>query len=127
MASPAISVLMTTYNSERYVAESIESVLNQTFSDFELIINDDQSRDGTLAIAQRYARLDPRIRVSVNDRNYGDYANRRLTAALARWRQQDGTGPTGPEARARERERRSRFRIEWLHHRGQAMSVHHVV
>ena len=86
MAPPGISVLMTTYNSERYVAESIESVLNQTFSDFELIINDDHSRDSTLGIAQRYARLDPRIRVSVNDRNYGDYANRRLTAALARGR-----------------------------------------
>ena len=50
-----ISVLLTSYNRERYIAEAIESVLAQTFADFELIVTDDGSTDRTVAIAQRYA------------------------------------------------------------------------
>src|SRR4029077_20797158 len=46
-----ISVLLTSYNRERYIAEAIESVLAQTFADFELIVSDDASSDGTVAIA----------------------------------------------------------------------------
>ena len=48
MSAPAVSVLMTAYNRERYIAASIESVLAQTFADFELVIVDDASTDGTL-------------------------------------------------------------------------------
>ena len=83
-ATPAISVLMTSYNREAYIAEAIESVLAQTFGDFELIVSDDGSKDGTVAIANEYARLDARVRVAVNPQNLGDYANRRAAAALAR-------------------------------------------
>jgi glycosyltransferase involved in cell wall biosynthesis len=84
--APLISVLLTAYNREQYIAESIESVLAQTFADFELIVSDDQSRDATVAIANEYARRDPRIRVSVNEKNLGDYGNRRQVAGLARGR-----------------------------------------
>lgn len=84
--SPLVSVLLTSYNREQYIAQSIESVLAQTLTDFELIVSDDQSRDRTVAIADDYARHDPRIRVSVNDRNLGDYGNRRQVASLARGR-----------------------------------------
>ena len=83
---PLVSVLLTSYNREDFIAESIESVLAQTVSDFELIVSDDQSRDGTVAIANDYARRDSRLRVSVNQTNLGDYGNRRHVASLARGR-----------------------------------------
>lgn len=83
MAAPLVSVLLTAYNREQYIAESIESVLGQTCPDFELIITDDRSTDSTLAIAREYERHDRRIRVHANDRNLGDYSNRNLAASLA--------------------------------------------
>jgi hypothetical protein len=84
MSTPVVSVLMTAYNREPYIGSSIESVLAQTFGDFELIVVDDQSTDGTAEIATRFARRDSRIRIEANDRNLGDYANRNRAAALAR-------------------------------------------
>jgi glycosyltransferase involved in cell wall biosynthesis len=83
---PRISVLLTSHNREQYIAESIESVLAQSMTDFELVICDDHSSDGTVAIVEEYARRDSRIRVSVNPRNLGDYANRRHIAGLAQGR-----------------------------------------
>lgn len=62
-ASPRVTVLMTVYNDERHVAQAIDSVLAQTHRDFELLIVDDGSTDGTAAILARYAAADPRIRV----------------------------------------------------------------
>jgi glycosyltransferase involved in cell wall biosynthesis len=82
--TPRVSVLLTSFNRERYIAESIESVLAQTFTDFELVVSDDRSIDGTVGIINDYARRDSRIRVSINERNLGDYANRRQVASLAR-------------------------------------------
>jgi glycosyltransferase involved in cell wall biosynthesis len=86
VARPLVSVLVTAYNRESYIAEAIESVLAQTLQDFELIVSDDRSTDSTVAIANEYARRDPRVRVSVNERNLGDYGNRRVVAGLARGR-----------------------------------------
>lgn len=74
-----ISVLMTVYNGERWLAEAIESVLNQTFTDFEFLIANDGSTDGSLEIAERYARQDSRIRV-VSHPNWG--ISRALNHAL---------------------------------------------
>lgn len=62
-AAPAISVIMPVYNAERYVAEAVESILAQTFTDFEFLIIDDGSSDGSLAILQKYAAQDSRIRL----------------------------------------------------------------
>jgi glycosyltransferase involved in cell wall biosynthesis len=59
--SPLISVLMSVYNGQAYVAEAVESILHQTFRDFELIIVDDGSTDGSLAILKDFAARDPRI------------------------------------------------------------------
>jgi glycosyltransferase involved in cell wall biosynthesis len=84
MSVPAVSVLMTAYNREPYIAASIDSVLAQTFDNFELVVVDDRSTDGTVEIARQFARRDSRIRVEVNDRNLGDYPNRNRAAALAR-------------------------------------------
>jgi len=83
MTPPTISVLMTSYNRQRYLAAAIDSVLAQTFADFELIVSDDGSTDRSAAIAYEYARRDPRVHVSINARNLGDYGNRRQAASLA--------------------------------------------
>src|SRR3954465_16001146 len=55
-----ISVIMPAYNSEDFIAAAIDSILSQTFTDFELIISDDGSHDGTLEIARSYAARDKR-------------------------------------------------------------------
>jgi len=81
--SPLVSVLITAYNHEKYIAEAIESVLASTFRDFEMILVDDRSTDSTVEIARRYM-TDPRVRIHVNERNLGDYPNRSRAAALAR-------------------------------------------
>lgn len=56
---PKVSVLMTAYNSEKYIAEAIESILKQTFKDFEFIIINDGSKDKTVKIIKSFK--DPRI------------------------------------------------------------------
>ena len=59
--TPTISVLMPAYNAERYIAQAVESVLAQTFTDFEFLIVDDGSTDETRSILERYAGADSRI------------------------------------------------------------------
>lgn len=81
---PLMSVLMTSYNREKYIAEAIESVLASSFNDFELIIVDDGSTDSTVEIARRYETNDNRVRVYVNEKNLGDYPNRNKAAAYAK-------------------------------------------
>ncbi len=66
---PAISVLMPVYNSERFLPEAIDSILNQTFQDFEFLIIDDGSTDNSLEIIRSYK--DPRIQLYQNDQNSG--------------------------------------------------------
>ena len=64
---PLVSVLTPVYNGEAYLAECIESVLAQTYSNWEYTIVNNCSKDGTLKVAQRYAQSDKRIRVCDND------------------------------------------------------------
>lgn len=78
-----VSVLMTAYNRERYIAEAIESVLASTYSNFELIIVDDASKDNTVQIAQEYAKRDTRVKLYINETNLGDYPNRNKAASYA--------------------------------------------
>ena len=71
-----ISILMATYNGEDYLAEQLDSLLNQTFQDFKLILNDDNSTDNTLSIAQGYAEKYPgKIYVTQNEINTGSAKN----------------------------------------------------
>jgi glycosyltransferase involved in cell wall biosynthesis len=63
MSDPTVSVIMPAYNAARFIDRTIESVLNQTFTDFELLIIDDGSIDKTLEIANQYALGDRRIKV----------------------------------------------------------------
>ncbi|MBK9291147.1 MAG: glycosyltransferase family 2 protein [Bacteroidetes bacterium] len=81
---PLVSVLMTTYNREKYLAQAIESVLASTYPNFELIVVDDQSKDRSLEIAQSYAAKDPRVISVLNEKNLGDYPNRNKAASLAK-------------------------------------------
>lgn len=83
-STPRVSVLMTAFNREQYIAEAIESVLRSTMREFELIVVDDCSSDGTAAVARKYAGRDPRIRAVCNEQNLGDYVNRNRAASYAR-------------------------------------------
>jgi glycosyltransferase involved in cell wall biosynthesis len=78
-----VSVLMTSYNREKYIGNAIESVLRQTYQNFELIIVDDSSSDRTVDIANHYATLDKRVSVYVNKFNLGDYENRNMAVSYA--------------------------------------------
>ena len=69
--TPLISVIMAAYNSEKYIAEAIESVLKQTFNNFELIIINDASADKTLDIIKEYAEKDKRIKLINHKQNKG--------------------------------------------------------
>lgn len=80
---PTVSVLMTVYNREEFIADAIESVLASDFTDFELIVVDDGSEDRSVKIARGYATKDPRVLVHVNPENLGDYPNRNRAASFA--------------------------------------------
>lgn len=80
---PLVSVLMTAYNREKYIAEAIESVLASTYQNFELIIVDDCSRDGTVDIARKYEQQDSRVTVYVNEINLGQFPNRNKASEYA--------------------------------------------
>ncbi|GEO07619.1 glycosyltransferase family 2 protein [Segetibacter aerophilus] len=79
-----VSILMTAYNRENFIKEAVESVLSSTFVDYEFIIVDDCSSDNTYNIAKDYEQKDSRITVYKNEKNLGDYPNRRYAASLAR-------------------------------------------
>ena len=68
---PIVSVIMPAYNAENYIKETIDSVLNQTFQDFEIIIIDDCSSDETYSIIQEYCKKDSRIKGYQNEVNSG--------------------------------------------------------
>lgn len=78
--APTVTVGMPAYNAAPWIAASIESILDQSFRDFELVISDNASTDATLAICQRYASADVRVRVIANPQNVG--ANRNYLAVL---------------------------------------------
>ncbi len=75
MKTPRVSVLIPTFNYARYLPEAVESVLQQDFRDFELLIADDASTDGSAEILRRYAAKDGRIRFKIHSRNLGMVSN----------------------------------------------------
>lgn len=72
---PLVSVVTPVYNTEKYLAECIESVLGQTYRNFEFIIVDNQSKDRSLEIARGYAERDDRIRIVENEVFLGQMPN----------------------------------------------------
>lgn len=83
-SSPRVSVVIPTYNAEAYVEEAARSILQQTFTDFELIMIDDGSTDSTWAILERLAAQDARIVLQRNSANLGISRTRNLGTDLAR-------------------------------------------
>jgi glycosyltransferase involved in cell wall biosynthesis len=81
--TPKVSIGLPVYNGERFIEEALESILAQEFGDFELIISDNASEDGTRDICQRYARRDGRIRLSGFGRNRGGAGNYNHVFSLA--------------------------------------------
>ena len=76
LMNPKISVIMPMYNVEKYVGCAIQSLLNQTFTDFEAILIDDCSTDNTLAVAKSFA--DSRIKIFKNKKNLGAAQSRNI-------------------------------------------------
>lgn len=73
--APKVSIGMPVYNGERFIREALDSLLGQTFTDFELIVSDNASTDGTEVICREYAARDMRIRYVRHAANLGSIAN----------------------------------------------------
>jgi glycosyltransferase involved in cell wall biosynthesis len=86
MEEPLVSVIMPTYNGAKYIAESIESIISQTYKNWELIITDDCSSDGSQTIIKEYASKDARIRGFYFEENQGPGATRNKCISEAQGR-----------------------------------------
>ena len=82
--NPRISIGMPVYNGEKYIEEAIDSILSQSYTDFELIISDNASTDRTMEICQSYCVQDPRIRYHRNKKNLGAAPNYNKAFELSR-------------------------------------------
>jgi glycosyltransferase involved in cell wall biosynthesis len=80
--APPVSVAIPVYNCERYIAQCIESLLNQSYGDFELVISDNASTDGTESICRRYEAQDSRVRYVRRSENIGGPGNFRHVFSL---------------------------------------------
>jgi glycosyltransferase involved in cell wall biosynthesis len=83
-AAPRLTLGLPVYNGERFLAESIDALLAQTYTDFELIVSDNGSTDRTPEIARRYADQDPRVHYVHHPVNRGSTYNHNVTIQLAR-------------------------------------------
>lgn len=71
MKQELVSVIMPTYNAGKFLADSIDSILSQTYTNLELVITDDCSTDNTRIILEKYSRKDSRVKVEYLKENYG--------------------------------------------------------
>lgn len=78
-----VSVCLPVYNGEKFLSEAIESILAQTFTDFELLLSDDCSTDSSYEIMEKYARRDKRVKAWRNEKNRGLFGNWNLTMGRA--------------------------------------------
>jgi glycosyltransferase involved in cell wall biosynthesis len=83
MTAPAVSILVTVYNREKFLSECLESIRSSTYQDFEVIIVDDRSSDGSPRVASDFTAKDPRFSFFQNSENLGDYGNRMHAAQLS--------------------------------------------
>jgi glycosyltransferase involved in cell wall biosynthesis len=82
--APRVSIGLPVYNGDEFLEQAIESLLGQTFTDFELLISDNASSDRTEEICRRFAARDPRVQYWRNPRNVGGMRNANLTFERAR-------------------------------------------
>jgi glycosyltransferase involved in cell wall biosynthesis len=83
-AVPRLSIGLPVYNGEHYLAESLDALLGQSYEDFELIVSDNASTDGTAEVCRRYEKLDSRIRYIRQPRNIGCAPNHNVLVRHAR-------------------------------------------
>jgi glycosyltransferase involved in cell wall biosynthesis len=83
-SQPLVTIGLPVYNGQNYVSQAIESVLNQTYSNFELVISDNGSTDSTYIICKTFAEKDNRILCHKFDKNYGAAKNYNKTFELAK-------------------------------------------
>ncbi|MGO4390468.1 glycosyltransferase family 2 protein [Variovorax sp. M-6] len=83
--APLLSYIVLSYNYERYIGKTLQSILDQTVQDFEIVVVDDRSSDGSVAVVSAIA--DPRIRLFINEKNLGGAAsyNRAVQEARGEW------------------------------------------
>ena len=85
-AAPTVTVLMAVYNGQQYLRRAVDSVLAQTFTDFDFVVIDDGSTDGSAEILRAYAAADPRVRlISRPNRGLTPSLNEGLRAAAGRY------------------------------------------
>jgi glycosyltransferase involved in cell wall biosynthesis len=83
-ANPRVSVGMPVYNGERFLRQAVDSLLNQTYGDFELIISDNGSTDATQELCETYAAADSRVRYVRHEKNRGAIFNWAFVVQAAR-------------------------------------------
>lgn len=81
--APLVSIILPTYNGEKYVRDTIQSLVSQTYKNIELVISDDGSTDSTADIIQEYAEKYPFIKVNISPKNLGIAANYNLAVRMA--------------------------------------------
>src|SRR6202012_5975388 len=80
---PLVSILITSYNREKYIRECLDSVLRQSYTNLEIIVSDNRPTANTVAIVREYLSLDNRIRLYENESNIGQFPNRNKAASYA--------------------------------------------
>lgn len=84
MQSPKFSIIVPMYNVEKYIARALESAINQSFKDIEIICVDDCGQDKSIELAKEFAKKDERIKIVQNERNLGTFAARNNGALSAK-------------------------------------------
>ena len=79
-----LSIIIPVYNAEKYLKTCLDSILNQTYKDIEVICVNDCSKDDSLKILEEYARKDKRVQIINNETNLGPGANRNIGIKRAR-------------------------------------------
>ena len=117
MTTPRLSIGLPVYNGEEYLAESLDALLGQSYEDFELIISDNASADGTEEICRLYQAKDPRIRYIRLPKNIGAAPNHNFAFQVAKGgKKMPGSSGNGTcdlstsKSVARKRSSRSRLR-----------------
>jgi glycosyltransferase involved in cell wall biosynthesis len=84
MEIPLFSIIVTAYNREQFITETLDSIASQSFQNYELIVADDCSSDSTYELAESYRGQFKQIRISRNKANLGQFQNRNFAASLAK-------------------------------------------
>lgn len=87
MSQPLVSIIIPVYNTKKYLADCLQSALDQSVADIEVIAVDDGSTDGSLDMLRAFAARDPRLKILVNERNCGQAGalNRGIDVSTGRW------------------------------------------